>query len=482
MRAVLASGALLVWTIGTGARAQDVVPARPAATQSAERVSSLPVGATGAARRAWADRHIDRGTFVETDIDADRVYLYDPASFRRLPDGNVIGLIRAELFRPRTIGTVTVRSVRKLAEIDCTALRYRERTVEGFAANNLVDPVAGLPVGDKWTDAATAGSPAGRRLFPACLDVTAFAKERAARYASVKASQPPQDATNADIIAKTAALVAAAGPLGAVDQPPVVWRTSEKPALVFDVAVGPRMVVVPAGEFTMGEGKRRKRVRLDRPLAVSMFPITYSEYGWFVAETRQPTTGSCATLNGGRFKQRKGADWYDPGFAQGGRSPATCVGYEDAVAYTAWLSRKTGHTYRLLTEAEYEFANRAGSNAAFWWGDDPAGACTRVNGFDQAARVNAPRLKAGGCSDAHAYTALLDTSKANPFGLYDTTGNVASWTADCWEARGSATCPARAVRGGSWASPPDALRAAARGKVDAREAFAWLGFRIAREL
>ncbi|WP_374944125.1 formylglycine-generating enzyme family protein [Sphingomonas sp.] len=474
MKAVMTLGALLACVAGDASSAQDSTPA----TARAGGVPSLPVGAVQADRRSWADRYIDRGTFVETDMDADRVYLYDPASFRRLPDGHVVGLIRAELMRPRVVAGRAVRSVRKMAEIDCAALRYRERTVEGFAASNLTEPVPGLPVSGKWTDPATAGSPAGRRLFPACADVTAFAKDRTARFASVKAAQPPQEATNAEIKAKTAALVAAAGPIGAADRPPIVWRTSDKPALVFDVAVGPRMVVVPAGEFTMG----RERVRLTRPLAVSMFPITYGEYSWFVAETRRPTIGSCVTLEGGRFNDRQVRDWYNPGFAQGGRSPATCVGYDDAVAYTTWLSRKAGHTYRLLTEAEYEFANRAGSGAAYWWGNDPAGACTRVNGFDQDARANAPALKPGGCGDGHAYTALLDTSKPNPFGLYDTTGNVASWTSDCWARRASATCRVRAVRGGSWASPPDALRADARAKGDTRKAAAWLGFRIAREL
>lgn len=472
LQAGLATCALLISAAGGAVSAQEVPPGSPAAA-----VPSLPASATDAERRAWADRYVNRGTFSETDIDADRVYLYDPASFRRLPDGNVVGAIRGELMRPRVVSGVSVRSVRKLVEIDCSALRYRERAVEGFAANNLADPVAGLPVTDEWTDAATAGSPSGRRLFPACVDVAAFAKDRASRFASVKATQPPQEPTNAEIKAKTAALVAAAGPMADVNRAPIVWRTSDKPALVFDVSVGPRMVVVPAGEFTSGH----KRIRLDRPIAVSMFPITFGEYSWFVAETRRPTIGSCITLQGGRFRQRIGADWYSPGFAQGGRSPATCVGYQDAVAYTAWLSQKTGHIYRLLTEAEYEFADRAGSVTAYWWGDDPAGACPRVNGFDRDAQANAPGLKASDCSDGHAFTAPLDKSKPNPFGLFDTTGNVASWTADCW-GRSVMGCRIRAVRGGSWASTPDALRSAAREKADALRPAAWIGFRIAREL
>ena len=423
---LLRAAALLVCTpVGAYAQTPGDAPA-------------LAANASDAERRAWADRYVQPGSFVETDIDADRVYLYDPASFQRQPDGHVVGLIRAELMRPRVVNGIAVRSVRKLAEIDCAALRYKERTVEGFAGSNLARPTAPLPVSDKWTEPATAGSPAGRRLFPACADTATFAKFRAERFAAVKIAPP----------------------------------------LVFDLAVGPRMMTVPAGEFRMGEGRGRA-VRFDHPLAVSMFPITYGEYSWFVAETRRPTVSSCITLEGGRFEKRAGRDWYNPGFPQVSRSPATCVGYDDAVAYTAWLSQKTGKRYRLLTEAEYEYANRAGTTTAYWWGDDPSGGCAIANGFDQDAAANAPSLKPSACHDGSAFTGALDRpTKPNAFGLTDTTGNVASWTSDCWRA----DCKAHVVRGGSWASPPQDLRAAARGQMDTGDAAAYIGFRVVREL
>ena len=120
-------------------------------------------------------------------------------------------------------------------------------------------------------------------------DDGAWKIEREARFASVKAASPPQDATIATIKAKTAELIAAYAPTPAraIDRPPVVWRVSPQPVVVFDMAVAPRMVVVPAGEQTLGSpateaGRRadetRHRMRFARAFAVSMFPVTFGEY------------------------------------------------------------------------------------------------------------------------------------------------------------------------------------------------------------
>ena len=326
-------------------------------------------------------------------------------------------------------------------------------------------------------------------------DVAAWGKDREMRFATVHAAHPPQDATIARIKATTAVLVAAAPTIAGPGAAPIVWRTETTPVVVFDVPVAPCMVVIPAGEFTMGSpasepgraavDQSQHRVRFDHALAVSMFPVTYGEYAWFTAATKR-VARSCTAI-GGEAAVPAGRNWQNPGFSQTARSPATCIAYEDATAYAAWLSQTIGQRYRLLTEAEYEYANRGGTATAYWWGDEAAAGCPLVNGFDQDAQPTRPSVVAAACHDGHVFTMPLDTSKANGFGLFDTTGNVASWAADCWTDRGDSTSAARAcrrrvVRGGSWASPPAELRAAARAGQAIDVVRTDNGFRVARDL
>ena len=330
-----------------------------------------------------------------------------------------------------------------------------------------------------------------------------WTKNRAARFPVVKAAHPNQDAVIADITAKTAAMIAAhVQPPGAtLDQPPVIWRAIGTPVVVFDDPLAPRMLVIPAGEFTMGspatepgrmpnEGPRR-RVRIGYPLAVSMFPIVVGEYTAFVAESGHKSAASCATLESGQFRSVEGRDWRNPGFPQTMISPVTCIDFNDATAYAAWLSKKTGRNYRLLSEAESEYANRAGTTTAHWWGDDHNAACEFANGLDQAAQAAIPSSTASTCRDGFAFTSPAGKFKPNAFGLFDTAGNVSSWTADCWSedyaraptdgsANAAGDCGTRMLRGGSWASGD--LRAASRRGYPIGYAVARHGFRVARVL
>ncbi|WP_293882089.1 SUMF1/EgtB/PvdO family nonheme iron enzyme [Sphingomonas sp.] len=304
-------------------------------------------------------------------------------------------------------------------------------------------------------------------------DDVAWKAEREGRFAAVKAALPPQDATIATIKSKTAAMVSAyrAAPGPALQHPPVVWRTAAAPVVVFDTAVAPRMVVVPAGEYTIGSpdteagrqhDEKRRRVRLNRAFAVSMFPITYGEYSWFVHASGHKSATACTMPD--NVSASGARDWLNPGFPQTPRSPVTCVAYADAQAYVRWLAQTTGHRYRLLSDAEYEYAARGGTTTAYWWGEDFAAGCAPVNSADAC--------------DPFAFTVPLDKSKANAFGLFDVAGNVGSWTSDCWHGN----CAARVVRGGSWATPASDLRAAARVRGDVRATSADRGFRVARDL
>lgn len=124
--------------------------------------------ATAAERGRWVQQHVTLQGYVVAAIAPNRVTLIAPASLARRADGHVTGTFRTELFAPRTVGTATVRSVRKHLEVDCGALRYRELQVEGFAAPNLRQPITGVPLSAEWTASLAADSDAGQALRLAC--------------------------------------------------------------------------------------------------------------------------------------------------------------------------------------------------------------------------------------------------------------------------------------------------------------------------
>jgi formylglycine-generating enzyme required for sulfatase activity len=156
--------------------------------------------------------------------------------------------------------------------------------------------------------------------------------------------------------------------------------------------------------------------------------------------------------------------------------PVVCVSWEDASAYAAWLTRRSGRNYRLLTEAEWEYAARAGTTTPRYWGDDANESCAYANTADLDAFRQVPdaiNWPFANCSDGRAHTAPVGSYRPNRFGLHDMLGNVWEWTQDCWNvnytaapADGSAwaagDCFMRVVRGGSWDDSPPGVRAAYR--------------------
>jgi formylglycine-generating enzyme required for sulfatase activity len=206
------------------------------------------------------------------------------------------------------------------------------------------------------------------------------------------------------------------------------------------------MLVVPPGKFLMGspddeQGRDKDEgpvheVTIGYAFAVSKYPITRHEWKLFVKETGHKDNS---------------LSW-----AQQDKHPVASVSWRDAQDYAAWLSRKSAQHYRLLTEAEYEYVNRAGSQTAYFWGDSP-------DELPRYAKVNGGGL------------APVGSFRANAFGLYDTTGSVWSWTQDCYHDNyngaptdGNAWDPGghclagRVARGGSYGMNPRWLRAAAR--------------------
>src|SRR5262249_10151634 len=165
-----------------------------------------------------------------------------------------------------------------------------------------------------------------------------------------------------------------------------------------------------------------------------------------------------------------------------GRQPAINVSWDDAKTYVAWLSRTTGRTYRLLSEAYWEYAARAGTTTAYWWGDD----------ITKGGQAMANCRSCGSEWDGER-TAPVGSFPANPFGLHDMHGNVWEWVEDCYHENynqaptdGSAwttgNCAGRVVRGGSWVDNPEFLRSAIRGRSTAGNRFNDLGFRVGRTL
>jgi formylglycine-generating enzyme required for sulfatase activity len=233
------------------------------------------------------------------------------------------------------------------------------------------------------------------------------------------------------------------------------------------------MRLLPAGRFLMGSpagepGRQESEmpqhaVTIERPFAMATYDVTRAEYARFVDAT-------------GYIVKKTRCDWRNPRFHgaplnQTARDPVVCVNWSDAQAYVRWLSRKSGHAYRLPTETEWEYAARAGSTTARPWGASPE----RDRANTGADICCGPQT---GGKDAWRYTSPVGSFAANAFGLFDMLGNVWQWTADC----GDAACDSHPVRGGGWFHPATMARSGSRAIDRADRRATDIGFRVARSL
>ena len=271
-----------------------------------------------------------------------------------------------------------------------------------------------------------------------------------------------------------------------------------------DCITCPEMVVVPAGSFMMGsppgEEDRRyhegpqHRVTIAEPFAVGKYEVTRGEYAVFVRETGHVDWNFCFAYEGGGWKFRMGHGWRDPGFVQGEEHPVVCVSWHDAREYVRWLSRKTGESYRLLSESEWEYVARGGTRTARYWGEREEEQCRHANAADLTAkRYNDDWDWVVSCDDGYYQTAPVGSFTKNGFGLHDVLGNVYEWTQDCWNdsytgaledgrAWETGNCDERVLRGGSWFNSPWYLRAANRiWNLTGLRSYDF-GFRVARTL
>lgn len=264
----------------------------------------------------------------------------------------------------------------------------------------------------------------------------------------------------------------------------------------------PELVVIPAGSFIMGSpeteegrepGEIRHPVTISKAFVLGKTPITRGQFKRFIAQTGYDAVGTCFSMDAqGNPEESERYTWETPGFDQTDSEPVVCINALDAEAYAAWLSSITGKAYRLPTEAEYEYAARAGTSTARYWGERQDDGCTYANGIgDESQQIFWGKMTQ--CNDGFIFTSPVGNYQPNAFGLYDMLGNVWVWLADCWhdsykggpvdgEAWLEPGCSARVMRGGSYISNYTSLRSAARHRAEAEKRFHNYGIRIARDL
>jgi formylglycine-generating enzyme required for sulfatase activity len=310
-------------------------------------------------------------------------------------------------------------------------------------------------------------------------------------------------------------------PMKDKENPPVTDRVSEAnigvahslplvPGKKFrDCPHCPEMIEIPRGNFMMGSPAAvgwdtrevpEHRVTIAKHFAVGIYDVTRAEYDVFVRKTNRTSEKGCDVVDPeARWITDPGRDWRNPGFHQTGRHPVVCVSWEDAQAYVRWLNiqvksqspvTRTGRDgpYRLLSEAEWEYAARAGSSTPYYWGS--AASHDRANyGLEECYPCG---VKQEG-KDHWSYTSPVGSFAPNAFGLYDMSGNVWQWTEDCMHYGyvGAAQdgsvwpggeCKLHVLRGGSWLDPSILIAVTLRNPWTPDSRNQANGFRIARSL
>ncbi|ODQ01531.1 SUMF1/EgtB/PvdO family nonheme iron enzyme [Salinivibrio sp. SS2] len=223
----------------------------------------------------------------------------------------------------------------------------------------------------------------------------------------------------------------------------------------------PQMVVIGAGEYKVGPDAR-ENVAVRHSFAIGSTPVTVAQFDAFVNATGYVTAAEqgngCNMLVNGEISQSLESDWRQPGFDQAADSPVVCVNKKDANAYTKWLSQQTGHNYALPNDVQWEVAARGGTNSDFWWGNE-IGVGNANTGWSGTVWSN-------------TRTSPVKSFPPNPFGVYDTAGNVWEWV--------SSEEPI--ARGGAWNFSPQRARASERLDVGENMSANYLGFRVIRKI
>jgi formylglycine-generating enzyme required for sulfatase activity len=317
--------------------------------------------------------------------------------------------------------------------------------------------------------AAATVLPQAQPVLPQAQPVLPAARSEPAPREAAKAPAPVESASTVRSSVAAAppppgtAIVDSLGPLGAA----------------------PTMVALAGGSVKIGDqvgvGNPDEQpivsLRLA-PFAIGRREVTRAQFRAFADATKYVTeaerSGGCRVARDGAWVPDAGASWRQPPFAQGDDEPVICVTPGDALAYAAWLTKVTGHRYRLPTEAEWEYAARGGTDSSWWWGDGASSGnanCDGCSGSTQLRTVEAGKYERNG------------------FGLVDVVGNVSEWTCSAYTRRLAidSVCSApraelqMVMRGGSWATPPERARSSSRGFATSDYASDNSGFRLVRE-
>jgi formylglycine-generating enzyme required for sulfatase activity len=284
-------------------------------------------------------------------------------------------------------------------------------------------------------------------------------------------------------------------------------------------SIGMKLVLIPAGEFLMGSSKEevdglvrrhrsdppdwytaelpQHRVRITKRFYLGMHEVTMGQFQQFVGATAFRTDAERDGEGGWGFDAKKGNvqrstyNWRNAGFAQTEDHPVMNVSWNDAVAFCDWIGKKEGKVYRLPTEAEWEYACRAGTTTRYYSGNDPENLATVGNVADgtltKALKFSGEAIKA---RDGYTFTAPVGRFQANAFGLFDMHGNVAEWCQDGYDhsyyadspvddPQGPSEASDRVFRGGSWDVDARSCRSALRGGNTPAVRLGNLGFRVA---
>lgn len=267
----------------------------------------------------------------------------------------------------------------------------------------------------------------------------------------------------------------------------------------------PDMVAIKGGQFMMGS-QHWKSTSPEHSVSIKAFKmgkyeVTVKEFAQFVNATNYKAARQCIQMAGNPWFASMAGSWNANTLSRSRFEPVTCIGPNDAQAYITWMAKETGKKYRLPTEAEWEYAHRAGSTRKYPFGNNEALACRYGNIADRSAEAAFKRdydgleskshVGVAPCDDKSDYASIVGMYEPNAFGLYDTLGNISEFVQDCFKpdytaapADGSAVtdakCEARANRGGNWHW--EGWAAYRRGSMPDNFIGALEGFRVALDL
>ncbi len=284
------------------------------------------------------------------------------------------------------------------------------------------------------------------------------------------------------------------------------WASQLKTEVETRNSVGATMTLIPPGAYLMGSTEPAQEtaafavamglskakasdhadehpqhlVRIARPFRIAKHEVTRANFQTFVSDTGYRTEAEKDGQGGWgwdqemrKFLQAPRFDWRNVGFAQSDDHPVVNVSWNDAQSFCQWLAKKERQTYRLPTEAEWEFANRAGTQSRYQCGNDPECLASIANVADGTSRETYREWRTIAAKDGFIYTSPVGSLKANPFGLCDMHGNVWEWCNDFYDAKYYAQSPAenpagpstgalRVSRGGAWSRTPVNCRSCVR--------------------